>query len=501
MHDADRGPPQHTRPSDSPERSADQHPTAAPYTKLAPVLGLVTAMALVIGQVIGSGVFYKPNVIAQSTGGFVGLILLLWVACGLVNLCGALAIPELAAMLPHAGGNYVYLREAYGRMCAFLWGWAEFWVIRSGAIAALGTAMAISLYKLWVSVGGEPPGGQQVFEKVVAISAITLCTTVNIASTVWGGAVQNLTTAIKAGFLIFLGLLPFVAASESPVAIGPLFPAVGEVSILLSIGSALAGIMWAYDGWGQVTVVAEEIHNPQRNVPRALAGGVIALVVLYFGANLGYHLTLPSSVIAASALPAEEVTRTLLGEFGARLLLAMILVSTFGAMSSNILVGPRVLFAAARDHHFLRLWRRIDPRFGTPALAIGTVSAWSIVLVLAGDLTWLFGPPQPGGPPPKPLFDVLTDYAIFGGSVFYFLAVAAVFVLRARRPDAVRPFRTWGYPATPLVFLVFYLFLLVSMFTAAPAQCGTGLLLIAAGMAVYAVWGRRGASEEMPRPA
>ncbi|MGD9647204.1 MAG: APC family permease, partial [Pirellulales bacterium] len=453
---------------------------------------LVTAVALVIGQVIGSGVFYKPSIIAQSTGGFVGLILFLWVACGMVNLCGALAIAELGAMLPHAGGNYVYLREAYGRMPAFLWGWAEFWVIRSGAIAALGTAMAISLFKLWASLGGEPPGGQQTFEKTVAVAAIAISAAINIGSTIWGGAVQNITTAIKAGFLVFLGVLPFVAVGAGSVELGPLFPSASESTLLLSIGSALAGIMWAYDGWGQVTVVAEEIHNPQRNVPRALAGGVIALIVLYFGANLGYHLTLPSSAIAASQLPAEDVTRKLLGEFGARLLLAMILVSTFGAMSSNVLVGPRVLFAVARDHHFLRLWRRIDPRFGTPAIAIGTVSLWSIVLVLAGDMTWLFGPPVPGGPPPKPLFDVLTDYAIFGGSVFYFLAVAAVFVLRYRRPDAERPFRTWGYPVTPLVFLVFYLFLLVSMFTAAPMQCGSGLLLIVAGMAVFAIWGRRG---------
>ena len=477
--------------ADSHDVMPSQRPAAtSAYATLPPVLGLVTAVALVIGQVIGSGVFYKPKVIAESTQGYVGLILALWIACGLINLCGALSIAELGAMLPHAGGNYVYLREAYGRMCGFLWGWAEFWVIRSGAIAALGTAMAISLFKLWVSVGGAPPGGQQTFEKVVAVSAIALCACVNIASTLWGGAVQNFTTALKAGFLIFLGVLPFVAVGEGSVEMGPLFPSTIEKSLLLTIGSALAGIMWAYDGWGQVTVVAEEIHNPQRNVPRALAGGVIALIVLYFGANLGYHLTLPSSAIAASALPAEDVTRTLLGEFGARLLLAMILVSTFGAMSSNILVGPRVLFAVARDHHFLRLWRRIDPRFGTPALAIGTVSAWSIVLVLAGDLTWLFGAPGPDEPAPKPLFDVLTDYAIFGGSVFYFLAVAAVFVLRWKQPRAVRPFRTWGYPLTPLVFLLFYTFLLVSMFTSAPGQCGTGLLLIVVGMGVYALWGR-----------
>jgi APA family basic amino acid/polyamine antiporter len=363
-------------------------------------------------------------------------------------------------------------------------------------------------------------------EKSVAIGSILLLAVINIIGTRWGGAVQVVTTAIKASFLIFLAVLPFVAAGGDEIDLGRLFPAAAEVGMLAGIGSAVAGIMWAYDGWGQVTVVAGEIKNPQRNLPIALGGGVVFLIVLYTGANLGYHLTLSSDEIAASAIPAEAVTRTLLGNinpnwgnFGAKLMLSMLLVSAFGALNSNILVGPRVLFAVARDNPVLRPLQHIDPRFATPALAIGVLCIWSVSLVLLGDLTTqstgevadvaveaaaepaasqIASPQTPNtddaevteatpvqAPRKKRLYDVLTDYAIFGGSMFYFAAVAAVFVFRVRRPDLPRPYRTWGYPVVPLIFMTGYVFIIGSMFWAAPTECLTGLILIAVGLPFY----------------
>ncbi len=448
-----------------------------PHERLAPVLGLFTAITLTVGEVIGSGIFFKPSVIARSLDGQVGWILLLWVICGLVNLCGALTLAELSAMFPRAGGNYVFLTEAYGQLWGFLWGWAEFWVIRTGAIAALGTAMAMSLEQLFVEYGRALPVAESTtFHALVAIPTIVVLGTVNVLGTRFGGAVQNLTTVFKICFLAFLTVLPVLAA-ERATGTGESWALTAPTPVFWSgIGAALAGMMWAYDGWGQVTVVAEEVRDPGRNVPRALIGGLLILIALYLGANVGYHLTLPADRIADSSAPAAEVAETLLPGWGRRLVLYALVVSTFGAMNSNILVGPRVLFAVARDMPALGPLRRIDPRTGTPALAIAAVCGWSCLLVAAGGLS-----PNPD----KRLFDVLTDYAIFGGSLFYFAAVLAVFVFRRRLPDWPRPYRTWGYPYTSLLFGGFYVFLLGSMFWSNPRESLSGLVLIVLGLVIY----------------
>lgn len=464
---------------DSPNSAAPRADQGGP-PRLAPVLGVVTATTLVIGEVIGSGIFFKPRQVAAATDGYLGLIFGLWIVCGLINLCGALTMAELAAMMPHAGGNYVFLRKAYGRLWGFLWGWAEFWVIRSGAIAALANAMAMSLTPLLIAAGwlANVEAGSAAalrWQRGFAIAAIVLLAGVNIARTRWGGAVQNVTTAIKIASLAFIAILPWVCRHQA-VAWDRVWPNEAPTSLLLGLGTALAGIMWAFDGWGQVTVVSEEIRDPQRNVPRALAGGLIALIVLYLGVNVAFHHVLPARQLAQETIPAAAVMTTLLGGWGGHLTLAILVVSTFGALNSNILVGPRVLFAVARDQRFLAPLSRIDPRTGTPALAIGVLSGWAILLIVLA--TWIGGTD-------KPLFDVLTDYAIFGGSIFYFLAVLSVFVLRRREPDAPRPYRTWGYPWVPLVFTIFYVFLLGSMFVANPRESVAGLGLIAAGLAAY----------------
>ena len=454
--------------------------TCGPRVRLLPVLGLATAAAIVVGEVIGSGVFIAPREVAHRTGGSVGLILTLWLVCGLVNLCGALTLAELSAMFPEAGGTYVFLREAYGRPWAFLWGWAEFLVIRSGSIAALAVAMTISLAVLVEGAGYDlSKAAAAALQTSVAVGAIAVLAFVNIVGTRFGGAVQNVTTVIKVGFVAFLAVLPFIALRREPVDLTPLWPASGtwtEWDAWKGIGAALALIMFAYDGWGNVTVVAEEIKEPQRNIPRALAGGVVLLIVLYMGANLAYHLTLSSERIAGEAVPAAAVAETLLPGWGEKLTLSMLMISIFGALNGNILAGPRVLFAVGRDNAALSVFRRVDPRFKTPALAIFALSLWAIILILAGGLS-----PYPD----KRLYEVLVDYVIFGGSLFYLAAVVAVFVFRWKRPDMPRPYRAWGYPIVPAVFVLFYVYLLISLCVANPRESGIGLGLIASGMVVY----------------
>lgn len=469
----------------------EEHPAPRKHLELEKVLGFYSVVAIVVGQVIGSGIFFKPQVVAEATGGFVGLILTLWIVCGLVNLCGALSMGELAAMFPRAGGTYVFLRETYGDLWSFLWAWAEFWVIRTGAIAALGAYFAVALENvLFPSPGGSPAGmdltgaGSTISQKTIAVSVIAGLCVVSIMRTAWAGAVQNVATLVKAGFVLFLAVLPFIALRSDPVDPGQLWPHSLDGGTVVGIGTAVAAIMWAYDGWGNVTVVAEEIKQPGRNLPLGLIAGVVILIALYAGANLAYHLTLPSSEIAAkdNVCPAIPVCERLLPSFGAKLMRSMIMVSVFGALSANVLVGPRVLFAVARDHPFLGPFSRIHPTTRTPAWAIAGMCAWACALILLGGLSW---------DEDAQLFDLMSEWTVFGGSIFYFMAVAAVFVLRARRPDVERPYRTWGYPIVPIVFLAFYAFLLVSMFRENPPHRMIGLGLISIGAVVYFVFTRR----------
>ncbi len=243
------------------------------------------------------------------------------------------------------------------------------------------------------------------------------------------------------------------------------------------MGAALAAIMWAYDGWGNVTVVAEEIRDPQRTIPRALVAGVALVTLLYVGANVAYHRTLNCDEIAHS-IPAVPVTERLLGTLGLPVIMTMLMISMSGAMNGNLLVGPRVMFAAARDYPLFRWFDRLSPRTGVPVRATAAMALWAIVLILLGDVT---------RDETKPLAQVLINYCIFGGSIFYFSAVLAVFVLRYRRPDVARPYRTWGYPVVPAVFLAFYLFFLVNMFCAQPFESSAGLGFIALGLVLYAI--------------
>lgn len=471
---------------DAPRGAANDSLRAERRATLAPALGTFTATTIVVGGVIGSGIFFKPAVVAQNLVDARMLALGLWVVCGLVNLCGALAQAELAAMYPHAGGSYVFLREAYGRAWALAWAWAEFWVVRTGAIAALAVAMTMSARGLLAAAGWTfDADAWRWAEKLLAVGAIVVLSGVNIAGAAWGGRMQNATTVLKVAFILALVVLPFVALGTSEAALsgdggaaaGSALPAVG---LWAGIGAALSAMMWTYDGWGNLTVVAEEVKSPERAVPLALGGGLLVVIALYVGVNVGLFRAASDAEIARAGIPAGIVFERAFGPRGEHLLNVMLLVSVFGALNQNILTGPRVLFAAGRDFRQFALLRRIDPRTGTPAVAIAALSAWACALVLFGDVG--IGAEQLAGG--RRLFDVLTDYCIFGGSIFYLLAVLAVFVLRFKRPDAVRPYRTPLYPAVPGAFVAFYVWLLAMMAVANPREAAVGLAFVAAGFAV-----------------
>lgn len=441
--------------------------------ELPAVLGRFDTLTVVVGSIIGSGIFLKPAVVAQSLDSF-GLIIGVWIVVGLITLCGSLAVAELAAMLPHAGGPYVFLREAYGRLPGFLLGWTEYWVIRTGSLGALAAATVIYASQV------VPMG--RALQEWATIGIVVFVSAVNIVGTRWAARVQNVATIVKVGFLAVLIVLPFALGRVHGAYLLPLVPAEYSPSIWKGLGAALIAVMWPYDGWVHVSSVAEEVREPQRNVPAALGLGMLIVIGLYVSANIAYHVVLPLEAIRSSSAVATDVCRALLGPVGGSVVAVGVMCSTFGAVNANVLTGPRVYFAMARDGLLPGSIHRIHERYQTPSNAILMQAGWTIVLILAA-YAWKGDP--------REAFDVLTNYVIFGASVFYALAVAAVFVLRWRRPELPRPYRTWGYPVVPALYLLFFGAALASLLAVTPWESAAGTVLIAAGVVFYILSGGR----------
>lgn len=488
--------------------------------KLLRVLGPVGATAIVVGAVIGAGVFFKANIIARSVGRL-DLVVLVWIVCGVVSLCGALALAELAAAIPHAGGQYVYLRRAYGPLAGFLWGWTEFWVLRTGSVAALAVTFATAfrhsiaeelLAAGWLHASSADAttwelAGWQIsaagFDRLVAITAIAALTLINIVGARWGGWVQNITTVLKAGTLVALMVLPFLTGTADPSHWGSTLTRPAELGAIAGFVAAMTAAFWAYDGWNNLSLVGEEVREPQRNVPLAMGLGMFILIALYLGAALAYHVVLSMDEIAGSHFVAATACERILGSHGAAIASAAVMVSTFGALNANLLCGPRVIFAMARDRLVFAPLGRVHGRYHTPHFAILAESVWSVVLILASDLSRQVTVPQALDEFPewlarplrlsleqmatKATFDVLTDFVIFGSFIFYVLSVAAVFVLRWREPDLPRPYRTWGYPFLPLGFVVVSTGFLVIMLVTSPVESLAGLVFLGGGAVAYAV--------------
>lgn len=498
------------------------------------VMGPVGATAVVVGAVIGAGVFFKASAIARSVGR-VDLVVAVWIVCGAVSFCGALALAELAAAIPRAGGQYVYLRRAYGPLAGFLWGWTELCVLRSGAIAALAVTFATAFQNSigqallsvgWIGSAAGPLGADAAngggaasvdgatlllfgwelpsawWERGLAIAAIATLTTVNIAGARWGGHVQSATTVVKAATLLALMALPLLTGAASPALWGSTLSKPPELGWVAGFAAAMTAAFWAYDGWNNVALISEEVREPQRNVPLALGIGLTILIALYLGVALAYHVVLSVDEVAASSFVARTACERMLGEYGAEIAASAVMVSTFGALNANLLCGPRVIFAMARDRLFWESIGRVHPRFATPHRAILAESSWAIVLILASKLTrfvsvpaWVDHLPAFAAKPlrqsletmaTKATFDVLTDYVIFGSFIFYVLSVAAVFVLRWREPSLPRPYKTLGYPVLPLGFVLVSTAFLLMMLVTSPVESLAGLLFLAVGATLYA---------------
>jgi basic amino acid/polyamine antiporter, APA family len=508
------------RPSPEMRMSSTVRPPDPSTVEVLPrVLGPFDAVTIVVGSIIGSGVFLKASTIATQFGQYYGFgpTILVWAGMGLVTLCGCLALAELAAMLPHAGGPYVYLREAYGRLWAFLWGWTEFWIVRTGSLGALACATVIYGNSLLVALkdqqwlpealGGVVPLPHWA-QCVISLALVVFCTAVNVISTRWAAHLQNVTSIIKVGFLVFLIVGPLVLFKANTSNLSPMWPTAVTFDFWKAVGLATIAVMWPYDGWINIAPVAEEIREPQRNVPRALTIGILIIIGVYVGANVSYHLVLPMEQVKNSSAVATDVSKVLLGNAGAWVAALCVMVSTFGALNSNLLCGPRIYFAMARDRLFPAAIRQVHSRFQTPANAVIAQSAWAMVLVVVAyawsspalktamiksetettthERVVVLETPQN----PRDAFDTLTDFVIFGGSIFYAMAVGAVFVLRKKMPDLPRPYRTWGYPFTPALYLAAFTGAMASMLHDKWLQTAGGSVLIVAGViAFYAMGG------------
>jgi APA family basic amino acid/polyamine antiporter len=442
-------------------------------------LGLWSAVAVVIGSTIGSGIFRTPASIAQRVDD-VPLFLLGWVLGGGVALAGALTYAELAALFPRSGGIYVFIREGFGRLPAFLFGWAELLIIRPGAYGAISiTSSAYTLRVLGLdpaaAVGGLPVRAEQLLAAVyVAVVAV-----VNYFGIQRGAVLQNVSTAFKVAALAALIVLGFALGGSGGGGGG----AGGMLAQRASVGLspflvAMVAILWAYDGWGDLAFIGGEVRDPERNLPLALLLGTGGVVVLYLGANLVYLHLIPIEQMKHAELVAADAARLLVGPAGAVAVSAAVAVSTFGTLNGSMMTAPRIFFAMAEDGLFPQAISRVDPRTGAPGNAVVLAAVLGIVFVLIRT------------------FNELAEQFIIGIWPFYALALAAVFVLR-RRPGLVRAYAAWGYPWVPILFLIGSLFLLGNYLVSQPMLFALDVAVILSGIPVYYLWlrwrGRAGA--------
>ncbi len=427
-----------------------------PRAELPRKLGVIDATAIVIGTVIGSAIFLVPNAVARSLPS-VPLILMVWSLTGVLSFFGALAYAELGAMIPDTGGQYVYLREAYGPLVGFLSGWASFLVMQSGGIAAL--AAGFSIY-LSYFVPLSP-----VAAKLASVLLIAVLTAVNYRGVRLGAGVQRVFTFLKLAGLTIIVLSAFLGPRHAQVAA----PTTGGFS-WSSFGVAMVACLWAYEGWNCISFAAGEVKRPERNLLLALGLGTAALIAIYLSANIAYMRVLPVSAIAATDRVAATVAETTMGPIGGKLVSLTILLSIIGASNGAILTFARIYFAQARDGLFFQAVGRVHPRFETPYVAIVVQGVWAAVLAVSGS------------------YEILFSYVIFAAWIFYGMAVLGVVVLRRKAPDLPRPYKMWGYPVTPLAFAAVSFWFVANTIVTKPMSSLIGLGIVAAGVPVYYIW-------------
>ena len=492
-------------------------------------LGLTSATTLVMGSMIGSGIFIVSAEIAREVNS-PALLIAAWLVTGFLTITGALAYGELAAMMPHAGGQYVYLRESLGPLWGFLYGWTLYLVIQTGTIAAVGVAFgkflgvffpSISatnwIIHLWkvppIPIGPMVLGNMDVglnTQNLMAVLVVVFLSVLNIFGVRTGAAVQNVFTFAKTAALLGLVLLGLAigrnaqaiaanfganfwqnaglsALHSVQVGVGGPIALVGTITI---IAVAQVGSLFSSDAWNNVTFTAGEVRNPQRNLPLSLAIGTGVVILLYVMANFVYLSVLPlagdpngTTILARGIQHASEdrvataVMQQIFGSGGAQIMAVLILISAFGCDNGLILAGARVYYAMAKDGLFFKRAAKLHPKYHTPAHSLLMQCAWTCVLCLSGS------------------YGQLLDYIIFAVLVFYILTIAGLFVLRVKRPDAPRPYRAIGYPVLPAIYILMAVFIDVVLLRYKPQYTWPGLIIVLLGIPVFYLWSRRNRAE------
>jgi amino acid transporter len=448
-------------------------------TDLKRELTLLDAVMINAGTMIASAIFIVPATVAAMVQG-TGLMTLVWVIGGIVSLLGALSVAELAAAYPEAGGQYAYLREAYGTVWAFLYGWANFSVINTASITAIGVGFA-------KYVGFFTPLSETGI-RIIAIISIIALTLLNCRGVRLGATTQNVLTVLKIGALCALILTSFILPGGSASHFQPLWTSGGSVGQLIGpFGIAMVAVLWAYDGWIESTYVGSEIIDPGRNLPRSIILSTVVVMVLFVLTSVALAYVLSPAGMAGSALVASDAAKVTMGSLGAALVVGAILVSTLGANNGIILTAARIPYAMARQGLFFRAQGRVSPRYGTPVVALVTQGVIASVFTLMPRCVF-------GVCSPRPLYDQLATYVVFAQFVFYALSAGAVIRLRRTAPQVPRPYRTWGYPVTPIVFIAFAVWLVYNTIVETPKDSAIGAGLILLGLPGYYYWRRAGAA-------
>lgn len=495
-------------------------------------LGLIAAVSVIIGNVIGTGVFLKARVMTCNVGSPTW-VLIAWIAAGLLSLAGALTYAELTAMKPQAGGEYVFLRDAYGRLSSFLFGWMQMFIAKPGSQAAAGMAFAIGLndflssefvfrFLKWFLLDDESAQtlvkltvkqtlvNTDIFgysieitsTQIIAVMVVIVFTTLNCASVTFSGQIATALTFVKIALIVFVGVGAFIWVSGSfshfsLMNTGGTCEGVAEsvnygsasYTFLGGFGAAMLGALWGYDGWNNLTFVAGEVKNPNRNIPLAIIGSTILVIFLYVFVHVGYFYVLDPTAIASvsgSSSVAKEVVSMFFGGGITSLLTGIcvalftvgLMLSSLGTLHTSILSGSRVPYAMANDGLMFKSFGKLSVNH-VPVTAVLMQGVWACLLALSGS------------------FDTLTDYVIFGSWIFYALVTSSVFVFRRKYPDLERPYRAFGYPVIPVVFLFVAGWLLVTTLITSPGQSFTGILLIVLGLPVYYYLTRKGAETKI----
>jgi APA family basic amino acid/polyamine antiporter len=462
-------------------------------------LGLVAAISIIIGNVVGTGVFLKARVMTCNVGS-PEWVLIAWIAAGILSLAGALTYAELSAMKPEAGGEYVFLRDAYGRISSFLYGWMLIFVGKTGAQASVAVVFAIGLNDFLDGKLKQTLVKTDIFGypyeltslQIIAVMMIIIFTTINCASVSMSGRIATALTFVKIALIAFVGIGAFLwvtggtfshfGMTEAGGACEGVNDAVrygsASYSFIGGFAAAMLGALWGYDGWNNLSLVAGEIENPGKNIPIALIGGTIVIIILYVFVHFAYYFVLDPTAIANvskdSSVAKEVVSRFFGGDiktfatgFAVALFTVGLMLSSIGTLHTSILTGARVPYAMAKDGLMFESFGKLSEGTRVPVIALIFQGVWAAILALSGS------------------FDTLTDYVIFGSWIFYALVTSSVFVFRKKFPDAERPYRAFGYPVVPILFLIAAAWLLINTMITTPTQSFAGIFLILLGLPVY----------------